>query len=202
MFPVSTGAFLMRAQPLHKAHLNIIKRALAENDHVVVVLGSFNKWGTERNPFQGIARKRLLEEALADEFDKYDLMRIKIVEMPDWSMETDDAQKKEWGRYLYYNIVRAAGSRNFRMYYSDTPEIMESWFEPELMARIEFRFMERSGILNGLSATKIREAILKGDKEYVRQYCPPVMVREFDDLQYVLQKVYENPREDYSMEGK
>lgn len=107
------GVFLTRLQPLHNGHLGMIDKALAENDKVIIVIGSKNKEGTIRNPIGIGLRREILEEALEEKYGKDYEEKIEVTELSDWSMETDIDSNLEWGRYLYYNIVSVARTEKF-----------------------------------------------------------------------------------------
>lgn len=102
------GVFLARMQPVHKVHLYMVNKALEECNKVLVVLGSKNKVNTIRNPFDINLREKMLRECFDEESNK----RIKIVTLPDWSMETDNENDKMWGRYFYYNVVANIGQKD------------------------------------------------------------------------------------------
>ena len=161
------GVFLSRIQPLHIGHLGIIEKALNENDKIIILIGSKNKNGTIRNPLNVKLRKEILEEALEEKLGINYKEKIIISELPDWSMETDIASNVEWGRYLYYNIVSLGEQKSFSIYFSDDKEIIEKWFEDSLRERITFRLFERNNMFNAVSSTKIREAFLSDDREYI-----------------------------------
>ena len=40
------GVILSRCQPLHKGHVDMINKALKENDKVLFIIGSANKYST------------------------------------------------------------------------------------------------------------------------------------------------------------
>ena len=61
------GVFLSRMQPIHNAHLWMIENALKENDKVLVIIGSANKFGTERNPLPIDMRKPMVENAIQED---------------------------------------------------------------------------------------------------------------------------------------
>ncbi|MBR3893529.1 MAG: hypothetical protein IKJ35_00115 [Clostridia bacterium] len=50
------------------------------------------------------------------------------------------------------------------------------------------------------SATKIRNAFINKDVEYVKRYCPESVVSRFDELASYYHEVKKNPKEDFSME--
>ena len=165
------GVFLSRMQPIHNAHLWMIQNVLKDNDEALVMIGSANKFGTERNPLDINLRKELVKSALIEKFGQEYDKKIKIIEFPDWSSEENN-DDKEWGRLIYYNVVGNMGIKEFSYYCSENAEMIKGWFEEELRQRINFKFFSRNNEFNGLSATKVREAILNNDDEYIKKYCP------------------------------
>ncbi len=59
----NTLVLIGRFQPLHNAHLEIIKRATALCDRLVVVTGSANQPRTYKNPFTSQERERMIRAA-------------------------------------------------------------------------------------------------------------------------------------------
>ena len=195
------GVFLSRMQPLHKGHMGMIDKALSENDKVIILIGSTNKEGTIRNPLGIELRREILQEALEETYSREELEKIYIKNLPDWSTETDYDSFLEWGRYLYYNITAIAGQKTFSMYFSDDREIIENWFEDEeIRKRIDLKIFERSSMFEAVSSTKIRNAFLNGDREYIKKSVPEAVERRFDLIKSIIDKVYEAPKEDYNME--
>ena len=194
---VKCGVFLARMQPVHNAHLWLVEKALKENDKVLIVLGSENKVDMLRNPYGITLRKRMLRECLTEEQNK----RLSILTLPDWSMESDRESDKIWGRYFYYNVVAKLGQKRFSIYYSDDVRILDSWFnETEIRDYITYRNFERSEIFAGLSSTKIRNAFIQNDMDYIKKYCPDSVVKRFDYLASYYKDVSNSPQEDFSME--
>lgn len=194
---MNVGIFLARMQPLHIAHLWLIDKALEENDKVLIVLGSENKVDMLRNPYNINLRKKILREC----YDTKKNRKLSVITLPDWSMESDRDSDKIWGRYLYYNVVSKIGQKRFSIYYSDDVSILDSWFcGTEVREYITYRNFERSEMFDGLSATKIRNAFINRDIEYVKKYCPPSVVRRFDELASYYDNVKKNPKEDFSMQ--
>lgn len=197
IYKFKNGIFLARMQPLHKAHMYIIETALKECEHVTIILGSSNKKDMLRNPFDLERRKSWVERALVN---SKDYNRISIYEVPDWSYENDKDDVITWGRYFYYNVVSRIESKKFTIYYNDDLEIINSWFNSEVKGYITIRHLERSEMFNGLSATKIREAILKQDLDYLSTYLPEPVFADFNFLYGYYKQVTENPMKDFSME--
>lgn len=192
------GAFLSRMQPLHVGHLGMIDKALSENDEVIILIGSQNKEGTIRNPLKIDLRREILEETLLDRYKNEDNERIKILELADWSSETDIEANLEWGRYLYYNIVSQTCEKAFTMYFSDEPEIIENWFQDEVIRkRITIKTYRREEMFEAVSSTKIRNAFLNDNKEYIEKSVPKAVIKRYDIIKDKLDKVYtENNNEE------
>lgn len=191
------GVFLARMQPIHNAHLYMVEKACEECDEVTVILGSENKRDTLRNPFTIKKRREMLLASLPVEYRE----KISVYEIPDWSMESKVADYKIWGRYFYYNVVSRINQKKFFLYYSDGRKMLDNWFEnTEVRKYITYRLFERSSLFEGLSATKIRNAFVNDDKEYIRKYCPDVVLEQFDYLKKYYLGVLNNPLDDYEME--
>lgn len=59
--------------------------------------------------------------------------------------------------------------------------------------------VERSSLFAGLSATKIRQAFVDDNKEYIKQFCPQVVMNNFDYLRNYYLGVVDKPKEDWEM---
>ena len=78
------------------------------------------------------------------------------------------------------------GVKEFSYYCSEDIDMIKGWFEEELRQRINFRFFSRNNEFNGLSATKVREAILNNDNEYIKKYCP---IEVFAKREFIKEKI-------------
>ena len=192
------GVFLARFQPLHNAHLYVIETALKECDKVVIMLGSSNKGGMLRNPYDFRLRYNLLRASLPIE----DLDRISIYELPDWSQEDKTEDDRTWGYYLYYNVAARIKQKRFTLYYSDKPDILESWFSEDVRQYIDCRYLDRSSIFEGLSSTKIRAAMLRfneEDQKYLEKCLPLAAFRRINELRGIWLDIQKNPKNDFTM---
>jgi len=61
--PYGTLVLIGRFQPFHNAHLEIIKRATALTDNLVIVTGSAKQPRTYKNPFTSAERERMIKAA-------------------------------------------------------------------------------------------------------------------------------------------
>lgn len=194
------GVIILRAQPFHVGHISVIRQMVDECDKVLIIIGSKNKSGTIRNPFDYRIRKRMVNEALCDA--RIDLGKVKIAGLPDWSMEDAYKLVHEWGNYLYYNVVSQIEQKEFAIYYNDDVATVKNWFVDELESRVEIRSVDRTRIeseVSDISSSKVRQALLKGDNKYLKRALTPSVYAMKKDLAEILKRVEENPQDDFIM---
>lgn len=155
---MKTGIILARFQPIHNGHLELIKKAVEENDQVLVFLGSMDKVN-KRNPIPWRIRTELVKEAIES---LKDYNKIRITPIPDLTDESDNSH--DWGFYLFSNMIKYAPNSNYTIYYSDGFEIITSWF-PEFILRdhLNLSLLARGTCHEGVSATQVRKLILTDD---------------------------------------
>ena len=182
----SYGIFLARMQPVHNSHLYIIRKALKENDKVLVLLGSADKKGDLRNPFDKEIRMKMVKECFTDNEKE----KLVFDFLDDYSSEDDVKNFKKWGNYLYENITSRINQNSFNFYYSDNPKLLDDWFKGSSYCdNITYKLIDRESVFEGISATKIRNALLNDDIGYIKKYCPISVVRRFDILKKEYKKV-------------
>jgi nicotinamide-nucleotide adenylyltransferase len=140
----SRGLFIGRFQPVHHGHLKYIRRILTECDHLVLLIGSSQEAGTEKNPFDYRLRKRMLLSSLKD----YGLDKTKftIAALPDYPTDED------W----YRVAIRLAG--RIDRYYAGENKITAGIFKSKGIFVKTLR-----NRIDGLSGTRIR-SLLKQNK--------------------------------------
>lgn len=178
------GIIIMRAQPFHMGHVSVVREILKENEKALIVVGSANKSGTKRNPLSVESRIDIINEALKDQNLSE---RVDVMPLSDWSMENAYAYVKEWGCFLYYNVVNAIRTKEFSIYYNDDKSIVENWFNETLMPRITIRNTPRGSI--DVSGTQIRDALLAPDNsgdEYLKFALSPSTYAKKDYIKEVL----------------
>lgn len=87
-----------RFQTFHKGHEELVETAMRLCDRVLILIGSAQECGTERNPFNIITRTKMLKEIYGDHPE------IMIYGLSDLTDENDI--RPEWGRYLLDNVDR------------------------------------------------------------------------------------------------
>lgn len=180
---MSTGVILARLQPIHNGHLALIEKSLRENSNTYVFVGSADKFNV-RNPFPITLRMQMLKEALIDTFGWNPIdhqitklegsvgsRTIEICALDDLTDESDNSH--DWGFYLYSKIVSTSKDPYFTMYYSDGFEIITTWFPTFILRNnVSLSLLARNATVEGISATKIRQYIVDGNDDMLKEFVP------------------------------
>lgn len=188
------GVMITRAQPIHSGHISVIKKMLEENDKALIILGSADKCRTKRNPFKVQERFNMLNQAI--EYYHLDRNRIDIMTLSDFSADNEipydsnigstnqnyETVNKEWGLYLYYNIVSKIKEKTFSIYYNDDPAIIKEWFPDYIWNRITLKSFGR----NNISSSLVREALLDNNIPFLKDAMPFLGNDEYRSLMYIM----------------
>lgn len=154
------GVILARFQPVHKGHIALINKACNENDKVLLLVGSADKFN-ERNPIPLDFRVEMLEKSLEERG-----LRDKCIIKPFNDLTSESDNSIDWGFYIYANVIDIIKQSDFTIYYSDGYEIITTWFPGYILKEfVSLSLLARSKVENGVSATKVRKAIMVGDPE-------------------------------------
>jgi len=138
---MTTALFIGRFQPFHKAHLEVIKDILKENQEVIIAIGSSQFSNEPDNPFSYDERKDMITESL----EKNKISNYAIVELPD---QFDD---ERWMEYILSELP------SFDVFYSGN-EMTQEIFSQEGIKVIKVILFE------GINGTEIRDKIAKEEK--------------------------------------
>lgn len=183
------GVILFRAQPFHKGHLNMVRKAFCDcrenNCDLHIFVGSADKSGTRRNPLPIDFRLMLLEGALHEDFAIEELKHIHIYPLDDMTDESDNSHG--WGRYLYIKMFSKTKDSDMTIYYSDDPRIMLGWFAQDERWLLRFKFLDR---YEGISATKVRSAFKDVDNRdtLLELMLPPFVFNYREEIAEYLEK--------------
>jgi len=72
--------FIMRGQPFHMAHYELLKEALEQANTAIVVIGSYKRAPSPKNPWSGEEREAMMRAALTPEENA----RVKVVFVRDY----------------------------------------------------------------------------------------------------------------------
>ncbi|EJT5937181.1 adenylyltransferase/cytidyltransferase family protein [Clostridium perfringens] len=171
-------AFLCgRFQLMHKGHESLVDTALKMCDRIIILVGSCQESGTERNPFDVETRIRMIKEI-------YPQDNVIVKPLADLTNENDITP--EWGKYVLEYI---------KLHIYKTPELMiygndesrSGWFNPEDIKDVTEIIVPRSRL--PISATMLRKAMVDNDKETWFKYHHPRLHKYYDSLRGQLMAV-------------
>ena len=136
---MTRALFIGRFQPIHKAHLEVIKKILKENDKIVIAIGSSQESNTKENPFSAEERKGMIDAVMKS----HKIKNYETAEIPDFF---DDGK---WCGYIKENIkgIDAAYSGN---------NIVLNCLKSRGFS------VEKIKLIDDLNSTRIREKISNG----------------------------------------
>jgi bifunctional NMN adenylyltransferase/nudix hydrolase len=152
----SYAIFIARLQPFHIAHYELLKIALEQAETVIVVIGSYKRTASPRNPFSGEERETMLRAALSKEEND----RVRVLLMRD-SLYNDNlwlaSLTQRVAEITNYSddIILVGHNHDSTSYYLDCFPQWKSYFVPNI-GRLPH-------------ATKIRELYFLDDPQY-KQY--------------------------------
>jgi len=148
-----TGLFVGRFQPIHKGHLDIIKKILKENDRIIIAIGSAEKNYLPENPLTAGERILLIDETLkAEKIDPAKYLIIPVRNIDNYALWVDHLN-------LYvppYNSIYTGSS------------IVKACYEG---AQSKHKLVQIKRTLP-VSATRIRESLLAGTKDWESMVSP------------------------------
>lgn len=141
------GLYIGRFQPLHIGHESIIRKMLKECDQVIIVVGSAQESGTERNPFTFEQRADLITNV----FYQYVIAgRMSVIPLRDRVNPSNDAS---WGDYVFQNVWDIIHRVPDVVYEGEENE-RSTWYDN---LNVEVVHVPRTNI--PVSATELREGL-------------------------------------------
>lgn len=135
---MSLAVYIGRFQPLHKGHLSSIHKALAENDKLLILVGSTNVLPNFKNPFTFEQRLALLTEETKEFGDRVIIKGIK-------DADSDD----EWVQDVVSRVLTIEENPAEVALYCHPKD--EQWYRTNLLYPVETVDMIK------VSATEVRE---------------------------------------------
>lgn len=165
-----TGLAIMRAQPPHIGHIKLIKRMLSECEKAVIILGSVQEQGTDRNPYTYIQRKEMLQKIFAN---SPDAKRLKILGMFDINNPT------QWGAFVMDFLKEACPNEPLPEVYYAGSEYDAQWFRDiftniQIENRVDYNFPYVSGSM-------VRDMIKIGDNRW-HDFVPKAIHQTIESL--------------------
>lgn len=140
--------FVGRFQTFTVGHMSLIETALRVCDRGLVIVGSAQEQGTERNPFDVGLRMQVIRECVDPE-------KVSLLALADMTTENDITP--DWGRYLIAHTERAMLKMPEVMIYGND-ESRSRWFDPADIAWTEM-IINRNNI--PVSGTQMRQWMLE-----------------------------------------
>lgn len=167
--PYDTCLLVGRFQHFHIGHESLITHAFKIADRVIIFVGSAQESGTLRNPFDVATRIDMIKSIYGES--------VIVKPLNDLSSENDITP--DWGRYVLSNAKR---------YIYKVPEIMiygndcsrSRWFDLEDISETMEIIVPRSKIQ--ISATELREFMIKDMREEWMKYVNPKLHKHYDRL--------------------
>lgn len=137
------GLYIGRFQPFHNGHLEIIKKAMKEVEKLIIVVAVPLR-NTAKDPFSAEERKKMIETALHGEGIKNFVVRV----------VNDIPSDEEYVGHVRQHVPP------FNVVY-----VGESEINRKLFSKAGFKVVSSERYF-GISSTKIRESMAKGDNEW------------------------------------
>ena len=163
---------VMRLQPQHNGHTQLILKAMLENDQVIILLGSSQEKRTKRNPLSTPEKISLLKQTFGES------SKLKIITIRDIGATTD----QEWTNHVFDTIEKAGLKQPNRYYAGDSvnASFFRNIINPYAFEEIEVIEIDRfnSGLM---SATDIRNSIYNGCNSW-EKHVPPCIIQMIKDI--------------------
>lgn len=175
--PYDTGLLVGRFQTFHKGHQHLVDTGLMLCDRLLILVGSAQEYGTERNPLNIQTRIDMLKAI-------YTTDRVMIYALSDLTDENDI--RPEWGRYVLDNADRYIYKAPELMIYGND-ESRSRWFDTEDIKNTSEFIVNRGAI--PISATALREMMVKDERREWMQWVDPKLHKMYDRLRNELMTV-------------
>lgn len=191
MKPYDVGLICGRFQTFHKGHESLVETGQKLCDRILILIGSAQECGTERNPFNVNTRTKMLKAIYGD------CSEIMIYGLADLTNENDITP--EWGRYLLKNADRYIYKAPELMIYGND-EARSKWFDPEDI-RYTSEFIINRGRIP-VSATMVRKAMVLDNRKEWMSMVNPKLHKLYNELRDELMSVPFYQEMKYSLNNK
>ena len=165
--PYRTGVLTGRFQMIHLGHIEMIEKAREICEKIIILVGSSQEAGTEKNPFSYEERRDMLKAVFPDD-------NISVFPLPDAGFGNHIL----WGEYILNRVKEYTGTLPDLMI-TGREERREGWFSgPNGMNVAELAVPKSVP----LSATQMREWLIHGDKEKWSEATAPALRERYSAL--------------------
>ena len=173
-----SGLIVGRFQTFHKGHQSLVDAGLSLCDRILILIGSAQESGTERNPFKIATRINVIRSVYEDN------KRVSVYALPDLTHEDD--LSSEWGRYLLDQVDRYIYKAPELMIYGND-EARSRWFDVEDIKDTAEFIIPRSRL--PISATMLRDMMVRDERREWMKWVNPKLHKMYDRLRAELMEV-------------
>ncbi len=178
MKPYDVGLVCGRFQTFHRGHERLVETGLLLCDRLLILIGSAQECGTERNPFNINTRTKMLRMIYGDD------PNIMIYGLPDMTNEND--LRPEWGKYLLDHTQRYIYKNPEIMIYGND-ESRSAWFDKSDLKYTTELILNRHEL--PISATKVRKLMVFDRRQEWMEHVNPKLHKMYDELRRELMTV-------------
>lgn len=175
--PYDIAMLCGRFQIIHEGHENLINTGLSMADRMLILVGSSQEQGTERNPFDVGTRIKMIKEI-------YPYDNVIVKPLPDLTNENDICF--DWGKYVIKNTKQFIYKLPELMIYGND-DSRSGWFDKDDIKDITEIIVSRSKI--GISATEMRDLIVKDNKGEWFKHHNQKLHKYYDSLRGMLMQI-------------
>lgn len=180
------GFVIGRFQHIHDSHRKMINTALQSCERVILMVGSSQESGTERNPFNLYTRMNLIREVFKEEIEEEKLL---LAHTDDMTHEGDHSTA--WGNFLLKKIEMWKGHYGVHddvdcfIYGND--EERTAWFNPKDIEKISHIVLSRKA--DNLNATGVRKLLVEDNLLAWKDSVPNEIIPFYAELRAELLQV-------------
>ncbi len=178
MKPYDVGLICGRFQTFHKGHEKLVDTGRMLCDRLLILIGSAQECGTERNPLNINTRTKMLKEIYGDS------PNIIIYGLADMTDENDI--RTEWGKYLLNNVDRYIFKNPEVMIYGND-ESRSAWFDKSDLKNTTELIINRAEL--PISATMLRQYMVADNRREWMKWVNPKLHKMYDELRRELMSV-------------
>lgn len=178
MKPYDVGLICGRFQTFHKGHEKLVDTGRMLCDRLLILIGSAQECGTERNPLNINTRTKMLKEIYGDS------PNIIIYGLADMTDENDI--RPEWGKYLLNNVDRYIFKNPEVMIYGND-ESRSAWFDKSDLKNTTELIINRAEL--PISATMLRQYMVADNRREWMKWVNPKLHKMYDELRRELMSV-------------
>lgn len=165
-----------RLSTIHKGHQSLIETGFKFCDRGLLLLGSAQEVGTERNPYDITTRIDMVRAIYNDS----------LIIKPLNDLTTENDITPEWGKYVLDNVKKYMGTVPPVMIYGND-ESRSKWFDPEDIQDTLEIIVPRSKIK--VSGTECRKLLQEGRREEWCEMVDPKIHKYYERLRNELLSV-------------